>query len=117
MLDTVEEVKKYAMKHYNEGLDVIIECWGDKEIQELIDRENVMDSLSVLQSVVNEERAAAKYFSGTEENSSDNSDDEWFNEYDPYLEEEEYEREYSPSTPWNAPGMSVSDRITGVKYN
>lgn len=34
---TIEEVKKVAMKHYNNGGDTIIECWEDREIQEWID--------------------------------------------------------------------------------
>jgi len=32
-------------------------------------------------------------------------------ETEEYLEEDCFERNYSPSCPWNAPGMSVSDFI------
>ncbi|MEU6704698.1 hypothetical protein [Streptomyces wuyuanensis] len=33
----VEHVKAYAMEHYNDGgWDVIVECWGDSEIAEVL---------------------------------------------------------------------------------
>ncbi len=35
---TVEKVKELAMKNYNQGGDAIVECYEDKQIQELIDR-------------------------------------------------------------------------------
>lgn len=46
-LDTVEKIKKYALNNYNNGLDIIVECWDDKELQELIDegRESVVSTL------------------------------------------------------------------------
>lgn len=34
---TIERVKELAMKNYEKGGDTIIECYEDKEIQELID--------------------------------------------------------------------------------
>ena len=34
---TIEKVKEIAMKNYNSGGDVVIECWDDKDIQEFID--------------------------------------------------------------------------------
>ena len=34
---TIEQVKKLAMKNYEKGGDTIVECYEDKEIQELID--------------------------------------------------------------------------------
>lgn len=51
-LDTVEKIKKYALDNYNEGLDIIVECWDNKELQELIDegRESVVSTLETLMS-------------------------------------------------------------------
>lgn len=34
---TIEQVKTEAMKNYNNGGDVVIECWEDKDIQAWID--------------------------------------------------------------------------------
>ena len=35
----IETVKEWAKAHYNEGgWDVIVECWGDAEIQEHLER-------------------------------------------------------------------------------
>lgn len=49
-----------------------------------------------------------KYFEETKETEEE---DDWMEE-----EWEEDRGAYSPSAPWNAPGMKVSDFITGVVY-
>jgi hypothetical protein len=62
---TVEEVKDIARKNYEQGGDAIIECWSDKEIQELIDEsKNVEKTLYEMFSVREEQFKAAKYFAG-----------------------------------------------------
>lgn len=34
---TVEDVKRYALDHYDEGGDAILLCWGDDKIKEALD--------------------------------------------------------------------------------
>ena len=41
------------------------------------------------------------------------SQERWVNGTDEW---EDDDRDWSPSAPWNAPGMRVSDFITGVRY-
>lgn len=38
------------------------------------------------------------------------------NDYHEDLFHSSYEKDYGPSNPWDAPGMKVSDFITGVKF-
>lgn len=33
---TYEELIEYAMKHYNKGGDVVVECWGSSEFDEYV---------------------------------------------------------------------------------
>jgi hypothetical protein len=42
---TIEYIKKMAIKNYNTGGDVIIECWDNKDIQEFIDDGNKLPDL------------------------------------------------------------------------
>ena len=38
-MNFVEDVKKYALEHYEEdGWDVVVECFSDEEIGEIIQR-------------------------------------------------------------------------------
>lgn len=40
--ELVDEVKQYAVEHYTEGgWDVIVECWSDGEIAEVLRGEHV----------------------------------------------------------------------------
>lgn len=57
---TVEQVRKLAMKHYEEGGDVIIECWTDEDIAESI---TTLADLSKVIDIRAEEMAAQDYFS------------------------------------------------------
>jgi hypothetical protein len=34
---SVEALREYAKQHYNEGGDVVYECWDDQDLQEVID--------------------------------------------------------------------------------
>ena len=110
---TVEEIKKIAMRNYNNGGDAIIECYEDKDIQELIDHGLTLQGLLSMFSIREEEFKAATYFSGSGfEDGVDGVEDEDRVE----AEEEKYisssiNFDYSPSCPWNAPGMSPSDFI------
>lgn len=44
--------------------------------------------------------------------------EDWSMNFDegPVWDERERDRDYSPSAPWGAPGMKVSDFISGVRY-
>lgn len=42
---TIEEVKEIAMKNYEKGGDVIIECWDDEDIADWIKREGTRKAL------------------------------------------------------------------------
>jgi hypothetical protein len=35
---TIKEVKDYSLKHYNQGGDVLFECWDDEDIQNALDK-------------------------------------------------------------------------------
>jgi len=35
----IKEVKDYAMAHYTSGWDVIVECWSDNDIENVINQE------------------------------------------------------------------------------
>jgi len=68
---TVAEIRKFAMQYYNKGGDSIVECWDDKDIQEVIDncKENKKDIYNQFKNIFNgqaswesEERAAEDMF-------------------------------------------------------
>lgn len=63
---TVADVKKWAMEHYKDGADVIIECWDDEDIQKFINahKRDLFNALCRVCDVVVEERKAADFFSG-----------------------------------------------------
>lgn len=47
-----EEIKAYAQEHYNDGgWDVIVECWTDEELDELIE-EHGADSMDFVKTLV-----------------------------------------------------------------
>lgn len=110
---TVAEVKSIAMKNYNNGGDAIIECCDDSDIQKLIDEGLTLKSLFSMFNIRNEEFKAAEYFAGCNSDAENEDVDDW-GEGVEEEEEEEYHScgyDYSPSCPWNAPGMSVKDFI------
>ena len=64
---TVEKVKELAMKNYCKGGDIIIECYTDKGIQELIDngmdtKKKLMDFFKGNFEYDEEHRKAALYY-------------------------------------------------------
>lgn len=63
---TIERVKELAMKNYSKGGDTIVECYEDKEIQQLIDRginteKKLLKFFKDQYEVDEEYRAAAKW--------------------------------------------------------
>lgn len=111
---TVTDVKRIAMKNYTRGGDVIIECWTDKDIEEFLKRnKNPIKELKSIMNVWNEEYEAAKYFSGYNEESEDDYIEEEMNMDDNSIDDytSSCYGDYSPSNPWDAPGMSINDFI------
>ena len=155
---TIERVKELAMKNYCKGGDTIIECYEDKEIQELIDRginteEKLIEMFQEQYEIDEEYRQAAKWHAygttddeeiaeflgkGTEckrkckecgryfkdphnlcylaEIDEVNGDTDACENFEEFYKEEEYtpsatRGDYSPSNPWDAPGMSIKDFI------
>jgi hypothetical protein len=51
-LELREKIKAHAKEHYNDGgWDVIVECWEDAELDELIE-EHQADSMSFVKTLV-----------------------------------------------------------------
>lgn len=103
---TYEEFITLAMKHYNEGGDVIVECWDRKAFEDhgpitKSDAVRIMGLYEAVESEVQSYRQDAY-----EPEFEDEFCDYWEPEY-----RSSYEEDYSPSCPWNAPGMSVKDFI------
>lgn len=59
---TVAEVREYAMSMYEQGGDIIIECWEDEQIEEFIamcDKKSVRKALdSLFRNTKNDEWAS-----------------------------------------------------------
>ena len=127
-IKTVDDVRRIAQKYYNRGGDVIIECWEDKDIEKFIlNSKNPAESLADVIDVFWDQEADAAYYARGEmdedeyrrmreqETSSGQDEDSIYE--DEYLEDDSeeytsaYNRDYSPSCPWNAPGMCISDFI------
>ena len=113
---TIADVRKIAMKNYTRGGDVIVECWTDKDIEDFLKRnKNPMKALQSIMDVRTDEFEAARYFSGYDEDEDEYIEEE-INDYDEYVDDDRattscYYMDYSPSNPYDAPGMSVSDVI------
>ena len=92
---TIKDVRDYSRKH--DEMDTINECWTDKETQQFLDEckadgKNQKEVIDTLISIWNEERAAARYFSGeeaktyaTEETDENNTESE--DEYDDIIDD------------------------------
>ena len=61
MMKTVEEVKAHALAHYDEGgWDVIVECWDDAYIQEVLDGPGGVDTILGCVAVWADQQADAR---------------------------------------------------------
>ncbi len=58
---TMAEIKAWARKHYNDGADVIVECWEDKEIEEFIRDDGTLATLKTLCGIWREKESIAEY--------------------------------------------------------
>lgn len=115
---TVEEVRRYAMRHYNKGGDIIVECWTDKDVQNWIDQGGTKKDLDEMFDCCKEQERAACVNSGydpelekQEEEYGYEQEDESLGFYDEPYTPSATAGDYSPSCPWNAPGMSIHDFI------
>lgn len=111
---TYQQFKALAMKHYNEGGDVIVECWSESDFNEYVSecgeitRSTAFEIMGLYDAVETETEALAKSYRD-EAVTEEEEEEEESNIYD-YWEYEE--NEWRPGdSPWNAPGMSVSDFV------
>ena len=126
---TYEEFQKLGRKHYNEGGDVIVECWDKSDFDEYckefgkITEKKAFDIMCLYEEEEIEAAEFIKWASGEPEGGW-NADEGLFDDVGDYYDCEFYEgpddryeeKDYGPSNPWDAPGMRVSDFITGVTY-
>mgnify|MGYP003571246786 CR=1 FL=1 len=115
---TFEELQALAMKHYHEGGDAFVECW-DKEIFDIhvmeygpMTEETALCLMGIHQDKWDDMQSLARECYDPETDSENENQD--FDDFE-FEYENEYlsatDRDYSPSCPWNAPGMSISDFI------
>ena len=86
-MKTIKDVRDYSREH--DEMDTINECWTDKETQQFLDEckaegKNPKEVIDTLISIWNEEREAAKWFSGecdeeteTDENNTEDATDDY----------------------------------------
>jgi hypothetical protein len=105
---SIEEVRELALEHYNEGGDVVVECWTDEDImlwlEEHPTKEELLDLFSKYYDHYQDMRGYGDYAILDKEDSEDSTDDEQ-ELYQDYYDEEDF----GPSNPWDAPGMSIKD--------
>ena len=79
------------------------------------DNETVISADSINGDVF-AENTLAEFIDQALEEAMKEDDSAWDNDVNPFLPDymDNDDRDYSPSDPWNAPGMKVSDFITGV---
>ena len=126
---TIEIVKELAMENYCKGGDIIVECYEDYQIRDLIDsgintEEKLLDFFQKQFEIDEEYRKAANWYAyGTTDDEEiaeflgkTASTEKVYEKFEPYHDEKEYtpsatNGDYSPSNPWDAPGMSIKDFI------
>ena len=112
---TYEELMKLANENYNNGGDAIYECWSKKDLDEYIEevgsltRQQALDLIAFYGDMEREVGVLTD-----DEVQEENKTEE--DEIPVYPEDYSYFRsaasgDYSPSNPWDAPGMKVSDFI------
>lgn len=65
-LDMVEGIKKYALDQYTNGWDIVVECYDDSEILEIIDRHNgsmkgALDEIQEMVDIHNEQASNCRF--------------------------------------------------------
>lgn len=130
---TYEEFQDLALKNYYTGGDAVVECWGRSEFDEYvrdfgpISRKEAFSIFGMYRENEEEEAAARRWMSGepgyrdevpTDEDNNETDDSDFPFEENPFLPDHLVnmagEKDYGPGNPWDAPGMRVSDFITGV---
>lgn len=105
--DLLDEETKHNIEH---------QCDWEDFVFLVIDNETVITTDGLNGDVIGEDTLPEFMRLTLDEAQKDDSD--WDNEVNPFLPDymSDDDRDYSPSAPWNAPGMKVSDFITGVSY-
>lgn len=118
---TYEEFQAIGKKYYNQGGSYIVECWEKYQFDDYckmfgpMTERDVLNMINLYEETDKEEEAFRKWASGEPDGGwnneySEEEPEEYCSEFFRGLEEEDRDN-YSPSAPWNAPGMSVSDFI------
>lgn len=47
MLEQVKQIREYALENYEQGWDVVVECYEDKDILELLEKHNTVQATLV----------------------------------------------------------------------
>lgn len=106
-----------AMKHYNEGGDFIAECWSENDYNAHVaefgplTKETALAIMGVSMDKWNDARAMERecYDPDVDEQETESENEIW--DDDDFDFTSATGGDYSPSNPWDAPGMSVSDFI------
>lgn len=64
--DTIVEMTKWCLENYEKGADTMVECWGNGDYEDLIERcdgnlEDAWDILKRLAGIYAERQADARY--------------------------------------------------------
>lgn len=115
------------MKDYLTGYDLLNEetkhniehqCDWEDFVFLVIDNETVITTDGLNGDVIGEDTLSEFMRLTLAEAQKDEDEPEWEDDVNPFLPDymSNDDRDYSPSDPWIAPGMKVSDFITGVSY-
>ena len=118
---TYEELMELAKKHYNEGGDGVYECWDKMVFDSYVKmfgpltEKKALAMFGLEKELEDEEEAARRWYSGENYEEEEELQDEEFQDEEEF---DDYEYcpsatagDYSPSNPWDAPGMSIRDFI------
>lgn len=103
---TIEEVRQLALDNYENGGDVIIEAWTDEDIQQWIDKDGTTEGLLALFNKYNDQYIDMK---GSGEYTDLNKSEEEIISDEEFYSLDDDDRDFGPSNPWDAPGMSIKD--------
>ena len=117
-IKTVAEVKEYAQSKYNEGGDIVIECWSDSDIEEFIancGRRSVRNKLDELFDTHNDRMADTSYYMGLEAEASDDSEAEVEVEVEEVVEEHTTDGEVEQTMAVRANRVAVTSTDNGYE--
>lgn len=122
---TYDELIELAKQNYNNGGDVVYECWDERFFEDFtrqfgpITEKKALAMFKQEKELEDEEEAARRWYSGENYEEEEELQEELQEEE--FQDEEEFDDyeycpsatagDYSPSNPWDAPGMSIRDFI------